>query len=263
MGAMQGILKREQINAKHVKMGALVPKVQEQMLLVADLVNEGLEERALNVCKECIRSLSNGPSEGSLEVVLVYENVVRILQRQGNIETALTILDKITEIEKSILGKDHPSVATTYCDIAALLQQVRRYDDALNLYRNALAIYKKSLGKNHSDVASVYNNIAVVHHKQRAYEEALASYAKAKDVYEKSFHPDLVVTYQNMGIANHSLHKLNNALSFYNKALVIRSSTLGADHEVTKMLQHDIDMCRSFMDTDSDCETEVDDGGSV
>ena len=86
---------------------------------------------------------------------------------------ALKWYRKALAIREEILGKEHPSTATTYNNIAAIYKNQGKYEDALVWYRKDLVISENVFGKDYPNTAVTYNNIAGVYRDQGKYENAL------------------------------------------------------------------------------------------
>jgi tetratricopeptide (TPR) repeat protein len=94
----------------------------------------------------------------------------------GQYVEALEWYQKALAIDEIVLGKEHPSTATTYNNIATVYHNQGDYTKALEWYQKALAIQEKVLGKEHPDTATTYNGIAFVYHSQGDYTMALEWY---------------------------------------------------------------------------------------
>ena len=79
---------------------------------------------------------------------------------------ALEWYRKALAITEKVLGKEHPSTATTYNNIAGVYDNQGNYEEALEWYRKALAITEKVLGKEHPNTVSIYKNIARIYDNQ-------------------------------------------------------------------------------------------------
>ena len=151
-------------------------------------------------------------------------------------QKSLTILEKV-------LGKDHPSTATTYNNIASVYDSQGQYDLALEWYQKALSIVQRVLGEDHPYTATTYNNIALVYDNQGQYDLALEWYQKALDAKEKVLdkdHPSIATTYNNIALAYNNQGQYDLALEWYQKALSIVQRVLGEDHPYTATTYNNI-----------------------
>ncbi|MBR5949366.1 MAG: tetratricopeptide repeat protein, partial [Clostridia bacterium] len=90
----------------------------------------------------------------------IANNAGLIERAQGRYAEALEYYKTDLAITEKVLGKEHPSTATTYNNIAVLYQAMGENEQALGYCKKALAIFEKVLGKEHPDTAGPYNNIA-------------------------------------------------------------------------------------------------------
>ncbi len=169
---------------------------------------------------------------------------------QGDYTLALEWYQKDLRISERVLGKDHPSTATTYNNIASVYKAQGDYARALEWYQKALRIRERVLGKDHPDTATTYNNIAGVYDDMGDYARALEWYQKALNVKESVLgkdHPDTAITYHNIGTLYFEQGDFREALQWLEKALAIKLKVPGAEHPLTKSTQRWIDMARERM----------------
>ncbi|MEK8017271.1 MAG: tetratricopeptide repeat protein [Candidatus Parabeggiatoa sp.] len=116
------------------------------------------------------------------------------LKGKAEYAQAKPLYERALAIREKMLGKEHPSVATSLNNIAGLYYAQGAYEQALPLYERALAIWEKMLGKEHPSVANSLNNLALLHYAQGAYEQAkplLERALKIANKFFKSDHPDV------------------------------------------------------------------------
>jgi len=154
----------------------------------------------------------------------------------ANYDEALEWYQKALEISEKVLGKEHPSTATTYNNIAGVYSRQGDYPKALEWYQKALEIHEKVLGKEHPSTATTYNNIAEVYYSQGDYPKALEWCHKALEIHEKVLgkeHPDTATIYNNIAGVYDSQGDYPKALEWYQKALEIREKVLSKEHPDT------------------------------
>ena len=78
---------------------------------------------------------------------------------QGEYDKALEYYEKSREIQEKVLGKDHPSTATTYNNMALVYCAQGEYDKSLEYYEKALKILTVKLGEEHPYTKTVRENI--------------------------------------------------------------------------------------------------------
>ena len=149
---------------------------------------------------------------------------------------ALEFYEKALSIREKVLGKEHPSTATTYNNMALVYTNQGDYVKALVNYRKALSIREKVLGKEHPDTANTYNNMALVYDNQADYDKAWDYFQKALSIRENVLgkeHPDTAQTYNNMALVFNNHGDYVKALEYYKKALSIYEKVLGTEHPDT------------------------------
>ena len=75
--------------------------------------------------------------------------------------------------ERSVLGEQHPDVATSFNNLALRYQGQERYAEAESFLQRTFSIYyEQQLGNDHPHVARNLSNLAVLYQKQGRYAEA-------------------------------------------------------------------------------------------
>ncbi|NDY74971.1 tetratricopeptide repeat protein, partial [Desulfobacter hydrogenophilus] len=75
-------------------------------------------------------------------------------ESQGKYEEAEPLYQRALKIRETVLGPDHPSVATTLNNLAGLYESQGKYEEAEPLYQRALKIRETVLGPDHPSVAT-------------------------------------------------------------------------------------------------------------
>ncbi|MCL1875422.1 MAG: tetratricopeptide repeat protein [Synergistaceae bacterium] len=179
----------------------------------------------------------------SLDYSLLTLRISGIYNSLGNYPAALHYIKKDLDISEKVLGKEHPSTATTYNNIAVVYDNQGDYAKALEWYQKALYISEKVLGKEHPSTATTYNNIAGVYKTQGDYAKALEWYQKALYISEKVLgkeHPSTATTYNNIAGVYKTQGDYAKALEWYQKALYIREKVLGKEHPSTATTYNNI-----------------------
>ncbi len=80
-----------------------------------------------------------------------------MLQTEGKYAEAEPLYRAAIKIDKKVLGKEHPAVATDYNNLALLLKEEGKYAEAEPLFRQSIEIAEKVLGKEHPAARSPTN----------------------------------------------------------------------------------------------------------
>ncbi|MCH8133033.1 MAG: tetratricopeptide repeat protein, partial [Myxococcales bacterium] len=89
---------------------------------------------------------------------------------------------KTLEIQKRVLGEEHPSTLSTMNNLAILYEDQGRYDEAEPLYLKTLEIRKRVLGEEHPSTLSSMNNLAILYWSQGRYAEAAEDFRTARRI---------------------------------------------------------------------------------
>ena len=165
-----------------------------------------------------------------------FNNLANLYNNQGNYNEALKYYNLALEIKEKILGKDHPSTATTYNNMARVYKAQGNYDEALKYYNMALEIREKNLGKDHPSTATTYDNIAGVYKVLGSYDEALKCYNIALEIREEKLgkdHPSTGSTYNNIAGVYREQGNYDESLKFLNQASKICEKVYGVNHPST------------------------------
>jgi ankyrin repeat protein len=112
------------------------------------------------------------------------------LFNQGKYEEALQAYQEVYEIQKRVLGPEHPDTLTTRNNIASVLDDQGKYEEALQAYKKVYDIQKHVLGPEHPNTLSIRSNMATVLFKQGKLEEALQAYQEVYDISKRVLGPD-------------------------------------------------------------------------
>jgi tetratricopeptide (TPR) repeat protein len=165
-----------------------------------------------------------------------FEEEANVLSQQGKFAQAQPLYERAVEINRRILGDDHPFTANSYNDLALCLKRQGRYSQAQPLYEKSLEIERRQLGDDHPGVAADYNNLASNLAGQGKYAQAQALHEKTLDICLRSFGEDDFRTghsYNNLASTLNAQGKYTQAQPLYEKGLEIRRRVLGDDHPET------------------------------
>ena len=147
----------------------------------------------------------------------------------GNYDTALQYYENARNIQESVLGENHPDLATMYGNIGTIYSVKGDYDTALLYYTKASKIQECVLGRTHPDLATMYGNIGVTYSFKGDYDTALLYYKKAKAIQESINHPALANLYSNIGVIYADKGDYDTALFYLGKSRKIFELSITPD----------------------------------
>lgn len=166
------------------------------------------------------------------DVARALENLAGALRKQGELEEALELNGRATEIKEATLGPRHPSVASSLNHRALLLQDAQMYEEAEAISRRSVELLEEIHGPEHLDVAMGLNNLALILDSQRDFEGAQAVQLRAIRIKEKVLGPesaDVAVGYDNLGLSYYRAEKYARAREAYARSQEIQSRSLDPD----------------------------------
>ena len=104
---------------------------------------------------------------------------------RGRYDEGVPLLRRSLEVNKRVLGAEHPNTLTAMGELAVLLESKGAYDEAEPLYRRALEARERLLGAEHPSTLNSLNNLALLLHSKGAYDEAEPLYRRALEGRER------------------------------------------------------------------------------
>lgn len=171
------------------------------------------------------------------DLTWVFTGISWFYQGQGLYADAEPWVAAGLTVAQSLLGEQHPHVATSLNNLAALYASQGRYESAEPLYIQALELRRSRLGESHPDVAQSLNNLALLYYSQGRYEEAEPLYIQALQIDERALgqeHPDFAIDLYNLAGLYTALERYAEAEPLYRQAISIFYNRLGEAHPYTQ-----------------------------
>jgi len=155
-------------------------------------------------------------------------------------KNALICYKQAIEIEKKVLGEDHPNYATTLSNIGVIYRDMGDYQNSLNYFTQAMEIRKKVLGTKHPYYALSLGQIAYIYDKTGDYKNALKYYTQAMEIDKKVYgvnHTDYAISLNNIAFVYNDMGDYQNAIKTnrlatdIHKANLIRNFSFMTAHE--------------------------------
>ena len=168
---------------------------------------------------------------------------IEYLESLGDTRAAMRCFQDSLAIKRSIMGENHPSLATAHLNIGNVLRDEGYFGGAQQCYETALQIANATFDTSSEDdiyrMANYYNCLAIVTYYQHNLKPALQMYQKALDIIREANldenHLLVGQIYGNMANALVTLHKWDEAKIMYKKAIQILKGTVGEDHPKTQL----------------------------
>ncbi|OPL20680.1 hypothetical protein AM593_05449, partial [Mytilus galloprovincialis] len=126
------------------------------------------------VCNKCF-SIVVGQYGGLItleRIADLYDSLGHFLKDLGQLNQAVSALQKALEIRETTLHPDHPIVARTHHILAGLYAQWGKFSTAEDFYKQALALYENEYGMDHPLVATELEALAQLYQRQDRHDQA-------------------------------------------------------------------------------------------
>ncbi len=156
----------------------------------------------------------------------------RSLWKQGKYAAAQSSLEKALEINRRVLGEDHPTTAESDADLAFLLMEQGKFAISQGRYEKAIKILHRLVGDDHPKTAIACNDLALNLQAQGKYHAAETTFEKALTIKRRLFtddSPSTAATYNNIANLLVLEGKSAEAQPLHAKALEIARRLLGDD----------------------------------
>jgi serine/threonine protein kinase len=122
---------------------------------------------------------------GELELSSAQVELARAMRDDAKAADAAALMREALEVQRRLLGDDHPRTLTTRGEHAILLFAIYAYDEAERDYLETIAGTRRRFGESHPRVAFPINNYGVALYGLRRYAEAAEQFAQAYEIWRE------------------------------------------------------------------------------
>jgi hypothetical protein len=124
------------------------------------------------------------------------------LYRDGRHKEAEELLVQVIEIERRVLGGEHPDTLTSMANLAATYSNQGRWKEANKLEGQVLQTTKRVLGNEHPDTLLSMDNLALTYWNQGRLKEAEEPQVEVKQMRKRVLgdHPDTLTSMSNLAL---------------------------------------------------------------
>ncbi len=169
----------------------------------------------------------------SLDTATMLSNLGAVLHRQGDYPAAERAKREALDLQRKLLGSEHPAVSNSLADLGALLYDAGAREQAEPLYREALAIQRRTLGDTHPMLGRTLNNLALLLHERGDYEAAEPVYREALAINRGLYgerHALIASNLFNLGLLYHDQGRLEEGEKLLRDAAAMHRQVLGEEH---------------------------------
>jgi tetratricopeptide (TPR) repeat protein len=155
-----------------------------------------------------------------------------VLYRLDRYDEALASYQRAYDVQRELLGPEHPLVAQTLNHIGNVLIMQERYDEARDKCEQALKIRRETLGARHPRVAAPLNNLAELLGRQGEHDQALAHAERALEIVRGSGRPEELVAWILVAREHMALHHPEPELAAHRQVLALLDANPSFDQSL-------------------------------
>lgn len=169
-----------------------------------------------------------------IDIAALLDDMARIYSRDQQWGLAQQTYERALAIDRSVLGDDHPRVASHLHNLAIVAQNTGDLERAESLYRDAIIRQERAYGSQHPQTAMARGNYGLLLQREGRLSEAEPLLRSALDIRRNLYGDDnYKVAYARVSLAMllHDEGNLKDAESQYRQALAVYDKSLPPDHQ--------------------------------
>ena len=201
--------------------------------LAASLQDQRKMDEAAPLYDSAIALLRTPSALDSATLADVLNGRMVLAYRTGDLETAARLGREILDINRALLGPDHPRVARETNNLAQVLQRMDRPEEAEPLYREALRVLEATVGPEHPYTALGMSNLAAVLDRLDRDDEADSLFRASIALQRRIFPPgapNIAPSLANYADLLQAREDYRQAEPLYREAIELQRAALGEDH---------------------------------
>ncbi|MCX4243597.1 serine/threonine-protein kinase [Paraliomyxa miuraensis] len=170
-------------------------------------------------------------SRSQLRLAETLDELAIVLRDRGRHTEAVERSAEALELNRALLGPDHPVTARTEYNIASALRDVGRFDEARAHYERALqALAAAGLARS-LDAGRAHVGLAGLAHDQGRLADAIEHARRAEQILPRD-HPEHAAALEALGVLHFSVGELEASVAAYERAIALYERAYGPEHGV-------------------------------
>jgi CHAT domain-containing protein len=160
-------------------------------------------------------------------------NLGLLYQSMGNLKESEEFLKKSHDMAVTLLGKNHPDIATSLNNFGVLYQMKGELKEAERYFSKSLAAKKSIFGDDHPETAGAMVNIAELYRSIGDFSSAEKSLSTALGICRRKLgdgHPNTSKCLNNLAVVQTSMGKYQEALKHLDASIAVTRLSLGEKH---------------------------------
>lgn len=190
-------------------------------------------DKAIEIYEELLDYQINKYGNRYYGNAVIYNNLGRVYEEQGNFSEALEQYEKAIDLVKDT-GKEGGWIFAVYQNVSLTYIKNGDVNKAWKYIKDAKKIAERVYGKDSIHLISIYNSMAVVWSEKERHDKESEYLKKALDLIEKKHMENSEVAsyvYHNMGNILCFEGKISDAVLYYVRAIKIRRRVYGEQNE--------------------------------
>lgn len=202
----------------------------------AVLVWQAEYETGEKAYREAIRIESSRPGDPQMQAGLAESlyGFGTLLAKEGHYADAEKTLRQTLELQRTLYGTVHPTIALTLKDLARTMADDGRLNDAIPMMQQAVAMQRQLRGNEpHPDLAEVLNDMGLLYYEHGDLDKAEQFYRESLAMNRRLLgekHPQIATGLENVAMTLQDKGDLAGAEALYRQSLAMRRELLGSGH---------------------------------
>jgi eukaryotic-like serine/threonine-protein kinase len=222
------------------------PELQASMMHVIGraYMDQGLFQKAQSVFERGIKASTSAGLLESREAMNTMHDLAWALLQQGHVAEAEALERKLMEMQRRVLGADHPDTLGTVSELAFTLCERRdTCDEGVRLNQEVLEKQKRVLGPEHRYTLVTMDNLALNLADVGRIAEAEKLEKESLEIHLRVFGPENLSTINamlNLGEIERTLGRFEDAKKQLSQVLELEGRVLGPDQPETAATKYDL-----------------------
>jgi eukaryotic-like serine/threonine-protein kinase len=222
------------------------PELQASMMHVIGraYMYQGLFQKAQSVFEHGIRASTSAGLLERREAMNTMHDLAWASLQQGHVAEAEALERKLMEMQRRVLGADHPDTLATVGELAfTLCQRKDTCEEGVRLDQKVLEKQKRVLGPEHRYTLVTMDNLAIALAEAGSLAEAEKLQKESLEIHLRVFGPENLSTVNamlNLGEFERDLGRFQDAKKQLTQALELEGRVLGPDQPETAATKYDL-----------------------
>jgi serine/threonine protein kinase len=242
IGLKEAVKAKNEALQQAAKVGA-INEFLNSMLSSPDPSKDGREVKVIDILDNARERIGESFKDKQEIEASVRHTLGNTYDAIGVYEKSVAELEKALDIQKRILGLDHPDTLNTMNSLSTVFIRMGKYAEAESILRETVSRRKQVLGAEHQHTIISMHNLGIVYYYQGKFKEAESMGRETLEIRKRVLgedHPDTIFSLENLAIALSGQEKHEEAETVYDEAREKAARIFGPDHPTTLRIMHNL-----------------------